>query len=215
MFAPRVLALLLGSFATAAQAQGLPARKGNAPAPDGADRCRHRGHPGLPARKGNTPAPVRGVADLHLHQMAALAFGGRYIWGQHDGPPASALRPCSGHSFDGNGFNGGSEGGPGNLKPHGKGGHSSYGGWPRWSSTSHQQVHALWLKKAHAEGLRLIVMPTVHNADLPVRRASVPSGPRAGHVAPDRRDGTKRSCAVGVAQRIDFEDVGECVRSPV
>jgi microsomal dipeptidase-like Zn-dependent dipeptidase len=97
--------------------------------------------------------------------MSALAFGGRYIWGQHDGPPATALRRCSGHSFDGHGFGGGAEGGAGNLKPHGKGGHPSFDGWPRWNSTSHQQVHSAWLKKAHADGLRLIVMPTVHNAD--------------------------------------------------
>lgn len=32
-----------------------------------------------------------GIADLHVHQMAELAFGGRLLWGSHTGPQATAL----------------------------------------------------------------------------------------------------------------------------
>jgi hypothetical protein len=106
-----------------------------------------------------------GWADLHVHQMAGLAFGGKYLWGSHQGPSADALRPCSGHSLDGHGFGAGTEGGTGNLKTHGRGGHPDYAGWPRWDTTSHQQVHADWLKKAHEAGLTLTVMPAVNQDD--------------------------------------------------
>jgi len=34
---------------------------------------------------------VKGIADLHVHQAAALGFGGRMYWGQADGPIATAL----------------------------------------------------------------------------------------------------------------------------
>lgn len=37
--------------------------------------------------------PVRGSSDLHVHQIANLAIGGRLYWGQHDGPIAQALQP--------------------------------------------------------------------------------------------------------------------------
>ncbi len=44
--------------------------------------------------------PVVGLADIHVHQMSHLAFGGRWIWGDHDGPPEHALRACSGQGLD-------------------------------------------------------------------------------------------------------------------
>ncbi|MBI4586113.1 MAG: PKD domain-containing protein [Planctomycetes bacterium] len=41
--------------------------------------------------------PLDGFADLHLHQMADLAYDGRFIWGAHDGPgPDVALAQCNG-----------------------------------------------------------------------------------------------------------------------
>ncbi len=34
---------------------------------------------------------VRGVADLHVHQTAELAFGGKLLWGGHAGPESTSL----------------------------------------------------------------------------------------------------------------------------
>src|SRR5690348_16203187 len=99
-------------------------------------------------------APVVGLADIHVHQMSHLAFGGAWIWGEHDGPAAQALRSCSGHGTD-HGFLAGSEGGTGNLRAHDNRGFPNHEGWPTWKSISHQQCHADWLKQAHADGLRL------------------------------------------------------------
>jgi hypothetical protein len=38
-------------------------------------------------------AEAPGIADLHVHQLVNLAFGGRMYWGQHDGPKETALAP--------------------------------------------------------------------------------------------------------------------------
>jgi microsomal dipeptidase-like Zn-dependent dipeptidase len=105
-------------------------------------------------------APVRGFADYHLHQMGSLAFGGKWIWGGFDGPQEQALRACSGHGQD-HGFLAGAEGGIANLGSHGKNGFPQFHDWPTWDSISHQQSHADWLRKAHADGLTLIVMSAV------------------------------------------------------
>jgi microsomal dipeptidase-like Zn-dependent dipeptidase len=110
-------------------------------------------------------SPLVGFADYHVHQFSDLAFGGKYVWGAHDGPPAKALRPCSGHSLDGHGFGGGLEGGAGNLKPHGRGGYPHFDAWPRYNTTSHQQAHAMWLERAWRDGLRLVVVSLVNNRD--------------------------------------------------
>jgi microsomal dipeptidase-like Zn-dependent dipeptidase len=39
----------------------------------------------------NDLGPVHGVADLHVHQTADLAFGGRWFWGASSGPIQNAL----------------------------------------------------------------------------------------------------------------------------
>jgi len=44
-----------------------------------------------PIRVSEAEAP--GIADLHVHQLVNLAFGGRMYWGQHDGPKETALAP--------------------------------------------------------------------------------------------------------------------------
>jgi hypothetical protein len=36
--------------------------------------------------------PLEGYADIHVHQMANLGFGGSIIWGATWGPPEEALR---------------------------------------------------------------------------------------------------------------------------
>jgi len=40
------------------------------------------------------PVPVTGLADLHLHQWAELAYAGRWYFGEASGPPAMALGEC-------------------------------------------------------------------------------------------------------------------------
>ena len=47
-----------------------------------------RGGDGEPARR-----PLEGFADLHLHQMTHLGFGGSVVWGGAFGPPGEALGP--------------------------------------------------------------------------------------------------------------------------
>ena len=42
----------------------------------------------------------------------------------------------------------------------------TFNGWPRWSSTTHQQVYYKWLERAWRGGLRLIVQLAVNNTAL-------------------------------------------------
>jgi len=116
-----------------------------------------------------TAAEISGFADLHLHQMSHLAFGGRFIWGSPVGAPDKAMPACSGSGND-HGFLAGFEGGMGNFTRHGP------RDWPHFFSTSHQQSHATWLEKAHKEGLQLMVMSAVEQKDfcalIPGRKVS-------------------------------------------
>lgn len=112
-------------------------------------------------------AAVKGFADVHIHQLAELGFGGKYYWGTHDGDVATALRPCSGHSLDGHGFVNGAEGGSvGNLTKHDKSGYPHFRRWPRWDSTSHHQAHASHMEQAWKSGMRVAVVSLVHNRDV-------------------------------------------------
>ncbi len=38
-----------------------------------------------------------------------------------------------------------------------------FAGWPKWSSTTHQQAYYKWLERAHVGGLRLVVLLGVNN----------------------------------------------------
>jgi microsomal dipeptidase-like Zn-dependent dipeptidase len=131
--------------------------------------------PGTATLAPGARAPLPGFADTHLHQMAELAFGAGFLHGKHRGPPALALAPCSGGPGD-HGFVGG-EGFFGHH-PKRRNGHPTYDGWPRWDAITHQQVHELWLRQAHRDGLRLIVMAAVDFRPmcklLPAHRRSLP-----------------------------------------
>ncbi|MCB9745289.1 MAG: membrane dipeptidase [Alphaproteobacteria bacterium] len=134
--------------------------------------------PGLEPMGEPSPAPVvRGLADLHVHQFSHLSFGGAWLWGEPTGAPDEALGPCSGRGVD-HGFIAGSEGPLFNLGRHDARGYPGYEGWPRWSTTSHQQVHETWLREAHAQGLDLMVMSAVETTDfcelIPERLRSLP-----------------------------------------
>lgn len=119
-----------------------------------------------------------GFADLHNHQFAQLAHGGRTVWGAACGDPSEALRSCCpAHGphgicdFVGN-IVSRVQGGKGSLFGHGVGGYPDFKGWPRWGSMTHQAVHEDWLHRAVQGGLRLMVMLAVNNKLLcKIRRA--------------------------------------------
>jgi len=119
-----------------------------------------------------------GFADLHNHQFADLAFGGRTVWGAAYGDPSEALRSCRRlHGplgicdVVGNVVSQ-ARGGGGFLFGHRVSGYPDFKGWPRWGSMTHQAVHEHWLYRAVQGGLRLMVMLAVHNKLLcGIRRA--------------------------------------------
>lgn len=141
----------------------------------------------------NLLGPVSGMADLHVHQMANIAFGGRFYWGHYTGPKSTALTPeqltglwnpvpSSNYLFTpplnianltfGNGL-----GIDANIVMAmvsaqetdegffqlGGGGDPYYRDWPHHADRSHQQVHTSWLKAAHDAGLNLVVVSVVNN----------------------------------------------------
>jgi microsomal dipeptidase-like Zn-dependent dipeptidase len=111
-----------------------------------------------------------GFADLHNHQFAHLAFGGRVVWGGAYGDASQQLGRC--RPFHGphgvvdvvgnvlRVVNGGSIL---SILGHRTGGHPEFDGWPRWDSATHQSVFADWLYRAVQGGLRLMVMLAVNN----------------------------------------------------
>lgn len=120
--------------------------------------------------------PVKGFADLHVHQAAELGFGGNNLWGSHFGPPSEALPPdglentveesvlqgpvawvLGLHSLPGLALQMGEEG----VTRHGPG-YPTFERWPHFDDVTHQQVHEDWLKEAHEEGLRLVVVSAVN-----------------------------------------------------
>jgi microsomal dipeptidase-like Zn-dependent dipeptidase len=132
---------------------------------------------------GDPGAPVWGIADLHTHPMASLAFGGLLFWGEADGPIAEALGPCtSAHGLAGTGLPTPTSWGTGNvllayfestgyqsglqnwLHPgHAVGGYPSFDGWPRFTTIIHQQMYIDWIRRAYEGGLRVLVAHAVNN----------------------------------------------------
>ena len=141
----------------------------------------------------NDLGQVRGIADLHVHQLMNLAFAGRMYWGQHSGPKSLALAPEVRNPL-GSGLDLSSPDAvlkqlsqPGGidanllmaaLNPkttdegffkYGGEGASSYRDWPHHADRSHQQVHIDWVKAAHengqaaGSGLNLMVVSAVNN----------------------------------------------------
>lgn len=124
------------------------------------------------------PARLRGFADMHNHQFANYAFGGRAFVGAAFGPIQDALPHCDYGPNHGlltpdwlHGPGGvrdllgtliglvGNTGGIGHLV----GGYPEFDGWPRWNSLSHQAVYQDWLFRAYEGGLRLLVVLAVNN----------------------------------------------------
>jgi hypothetical protein len=115
----------------------------------------------------NAPPPVWGVADTHAHPMSYLGMGGSWLWGKPDGGLDELGHCTPAHGVGGTGLFGtagnilvaGIEGQLGHLV----GGYPEFDGWPRFITTSHQQMHVDWIRRAVAGGLRLMVALVVNN----------------------------------------------------
>lgn len=109
--------------------------------------------------------PVRGLADLHVHQAAELAFAGGWLWGSHrEGPLEQRLPACTGDNHATLQLLG-LPLGQALIDPHPEMIHGApdFSQWPSWKDIKHQQVAAQWLKRAHEQGLQLMVASLVNN----------------------------------------------------
>lgn len=119
--------------------------------------------------KAEPAAPLWGLADLHAHLMAHLAFGGNAFWGKPYDPDASgeegmaralaSCEPIHGGLIDINVEFG---------HPAGVG-YPDFDIWPRFTTLIHQQAYVDWLYRAYQGGLRLITALAVNNELLATR----------------------------------------------
>lgn len=110
----------------------------------------------------NTWKPeLRGIADVHSHMLANMAFGGRFIVGAPYGPLDTAMSQDA--DIKQHGLNHAKElvgavmDGRYGLFLHNDG-PPLYGEWPTFRDTDHNKLHIDWLKRAVDGGLRLMVM---------------------------------------------------------
>jgi microsomal dipeptidase-like Zn-dependent dipeptidase len=119
----------------------------------------------------SSDAPLEGFADLHLHQMGHLGFGGSVVWGGAFGPPAEVLGPIPaamkrGHDLSEALVDGEILGGLTGLVTHGESGYPDFTSWPSRALATHQQAYEDWLFRAYQGGLRLMVMLAVNSEDM-------------------------------------------------
>ena len=123
--------------------------------------------------------PVWGIVNLHNHVFNHLTYGGRLIAGRVTEKPLSAdlqaglrtgpgvahaLEDCEVHH--GVVVDDASEHTL-SLTPefcHARGGYPTFDGWPKATTTVHQQVYVDWLKRAWRGGLRLMHLDVGNNA---------------------------------------------------
>jgi microsomal dipeptidase-like Zn-dependent dipeptidase len=115
--------------------------------------------------------PLEGYADLHVHQMGHLGFGGSVVWGSAFGPPAEALSAIPefmkrGHDMAEAFFDGTIITGLAGIATHDEGGYPSFGAWPSRDISTHQQAYEDWLFRAYVGGMRLMVMLAVNSEDM-------------------------------------------------
>lgn len=121
---------------------------------------------------------LEGYADIHVHQMANLGFGGSIISGESMGPPQTALGPIKkkmkrGHDVaevatHGNPFFSPIKtivNGLFDVFTHGEEGDPSFSSWPNTRIWTHQQVYEEWLFRAYQGGMRLMVMLAENSED--------------------------------------------------
>src|ERR1700688_61613 len=136
--------------------------------------------PPVPERGGTgslaSAEPLEGFADIHVHQMADLGFGGSIVWGSAFGDPQKHLGPIPskykrGHDTTEaavtehylkmflNTF-------VADLFGHGEDGWPKFRSWPNHNIWTHQQVYQDWLFREYQGGLRLMVMLAVNSEDM-------------------------------------------------
>ncbi len=136
--------------------------------------------------------PVSGFADLHVHQAADLAFSGGWYWGSHrEGHPADRLGPCTGDNHGTVQFLGLDLGIP-FVDAHDDAthGYPDFADWPRWDDIKHQQVGVDWLKRAHDNGLNVMVVSLVNNQWLSA--ATIAAGDNNNRFSPADMESVKR-----------------------
>jgi microsomal dipeptidase-like Zn-dependent dipeptidase len=132
-----------------------------------------------------TPVPrgvLRGYHDMHLHLVGHMAHGGTVLSGQPAPIDTSgdfvldntynintALSPDTDLALHKSLSHGLLNDTPGQGTQDGT--RSWYGapyfsGWPKWTSTTHQQAYYVWLERAWRGGLRATTMLAVHNESL-------------------------------------------------
>ena len=122
------------------------------------------------------PGPVWGMVDLHNHVFNHLTFGGRLISGRVTEHPLTwdlnaGLRTADGmeHAL------GDCERHHGWLGPHDafslspefihrRDGFPTFDGWPKATTTIHEQVYVDWLKRAWMGGLRIVQLDVGNSA---------------------------------------------------
>jgi len=107
--------------------------------------------------------PVWGFVDTHTHPMAHLAFGGKTMTGDPDGPMDVAL--ATSQCVDNNHQPGT---GLGFISIQGYNWHLPYGyptfsGWPKFNVQLHQPMYIDWIKRSYEGGLKLICVLGVTN----------------------------------------------------
>lgn len=122
--------------------------------------------------------PLEGYADIHVHQMGNLGFGGSIIWGAAWGPPSEALGKIPKNMRRGHTITEGATHGKWAIPKtvinsfiwdffrHGEEGYPSFSSWPNTNIWTHQQVYEDWLFRAYQGGLRLMVMLAVNSEDM-------------------------------------------------
>jgi microsomal dipeptidase-like Zn-dependent dipeptidase len=118
--------------------------------------------------------PLEGFADLHVHQMGHLGFGGSVVWGGAFGDPAVVLPPIPAAMKRGHDL---SEalvdgqvlpvlGGLTGISTHDESGYPDFATWPSRELATHQQAYESWLFRAYQGGMRLMVMLAVNSEDM-------------------------------------------------
>jgi microsomal dipeptidase-like Zn-dependent dipeptidase len=125
------------------------------------------------------PAKVLyGFADIHVHEMANLGFGGSIIWG-NDGGPIAGLGPIprsmrSGHDATDTATHGTQasvlfhtlvDAYLFDVARHDEDGYPTFNSWPATDRWTHQMAYKDWLYRAYQGGLRLMVMLVVNSED--------------------------------------------------
>lgn len=139
------------------------------------------GVPPPPPQPGGTgsllsTAPLEGFADLHVHQMANLGFGGTIVWGDAFGDPATALSPIPREYKRGHDTVEEAVTAPawhtlvnsflGHFFTHGEAGWPDFTAWPSHRMWTHQQAYVDWLFRSYQGGLRLMVMLAANSEDM-------------------------------------------------